>query len=73
MGTVGLQGIPSDVAGSGARVHDEERVTNDGAFAMDVSETSWNLRRPATTSGYPFRARRRRTISARAMAVVEPR
>ena len=27
MGTVGLQGIPSDVAGSGARVRDEERVT----------------------------------------------
>jgi hypothetical protein len=73
MRAVGVQGDPSDVAGSGALVHDEERVTNDRAFAMDVSETSRNLRRPATTSGYLFRARRRRTISARAMAVVEPR
>jgi hypothetical protein len=29
MRAVGLQGDPNDVAGRGARVHDEERVTND--------------------------------------------
>jgi hypothetical protein len=29
MRAVGLQGDPNDVAGSGARVHGEERVTNE--------------------------------------------
>jgi hypothetical protein len=44
MRVVGLQGDPNDVAGSGARVHEQERVTNDVAVCDarlgDVVEAS---------------------------------
>jgi hypothetical protein len=73
MRTVGVQDDPSDVAGSGARVHDEERVTNDGAFAMDVSETSWKPSPSRHHQQISVPSADRRTISAVAMAVVEPR